>query len=67
MPVPLVVLNKYYSLTRLSDKALLKSLFRERAGKSQDGGVKCVYERASLSVSLPPPLFSLSLPPFLSL
>lgn len=66
MPVPLVVLNKYYSLTRLSDKALLKSLFRERAGKSQDGGVKCVYERASLSVSPPPP-FSLSLPPFLSL
>lgn len=37
MPVPLVVLNKYYSLTCLSDKALLKSLFRELVGKSQVG------------------------------
>lgn len=43
MPVPLVVLNKYYSLTCLSDKALLKSLFRELVGKSQVGVLsKCV-------------------------
>lgn len=57
--MPLVVLNKYYSLTRLSDKALLKSLFRERAGKSQMG-VLNVCMRGPHSVSPPPPFLSLS-------
>lgn len=44
--------NKYYSLTCLSDKALLKSLFRQLVGKSRVGVLNVCVRGASLILSL---------------